>query len=263
MGPQAAMAAVGVVTGVVGMFKAGRDKRNAEEDAFEMQQRIQELENSRQAIINPYSGIESLADMASDLSGELSNPMANLGVATMAAEIQMEQTDLALANTLDTLQATGASAGGATALAQAAARGKKDVAASIEAQEAANEKLRAQGQQRLQEQQLAEKRRIQGINISEGQRVQDAGVKGNIFEFEKQEARDIMSLDRLAGQEAQARQDVASANAAFSGALGSITGGVTGFLGSKPGNDEDEDGGGGGGQKDYKALFNSYRGKLV
>ena len=71
-----------------------------------------------------------------------------------------------------------------------------------------------------------------------------------------------MSLDRLAGQEAQARQDVASANAAFSGALGSITGGVTGFLGSKPGNDEDEDGGGCGGQTDYKALFNSYRGKL-
>ena len=30
MGPQAAMAAVGVVTGVVHMFKAGRDKRNAE-----------------------------------------------------------------------------------------------------------------------------------------------------------------------------------------------------------------------------------------
>ena len=35
----------------------------------------------------------------------MSNPFASLGVATQAAEIQMEQTDIALANTLDTLRA--------------------------------------------------------------------------------------------------------------------------------------------------------------
>ena len=34
--------------------------------------------------------------------------------------MQAEEADIALANTLDTLRATGASAGGATALAQAA-----------------------------------------------------------------------------------------------------------------------------------------------
>ena len=113
--PQMAMAAVGVVTGVVGMFKASSDKKKAEAEAFRMQQKIQEFENNRQEVVNPYAGVESVADMASDLSGEMSNPMANLGVATQAAEIQMEQTDIALANTLDTLMATGASAGGATA----------------------------------------------------------------------------------------------------------------------------------------------------
>ena len=113
--PQMAMAAVGVVTGVVGMFKASSDKKKAEAEAFRMQQKIQEFENNRQEVINPYAGVESVADMASDLSGEMNNPMANLGVATQAAEIQMEQTDIALANTLDTLMATGASAGGATA----------------------------------------------------------------------------------------------------------------------------------------------------
>ena len=63
--------------------------------------------------------------MAKDLSGQMSNPFGNLGVATQAAEIQMEQSDIALANTLDTLRSTGASAGGATALAQAALQSKK------------------------------------------------------------------------------------------------------------------------------------------
>jgi hypothetical protein len=52
----------------------------------------------------------------------ITNPYENLGVATQAAEFQAEQADIALANTLDTLLATGAGAGGATALAQAALR---------------------------------------------------------------------------------------------------------------------------------------------
>ena len=93
---------------------------------------------------------------------------------TQAAEIQMEQTDIALANTLDTLRATGASAGGATALAQAALQSKKGIAASIESQEAQNEKLRAQGEQQLQQQKISEQQRLQGIEISEGQRIQNA-----------------------------------------------------------------------------------------
>ena len=89
--------------------------------------------------------------MAKDLSGMVSNPYANLGVATQAAEMQIEEADIALANTLDTLRATGASAGGATALAQAALQSKKGVSASIEQQEAQNEKLRAQGESNLQQ----------------------------------------------------------------------------------------------------------------
>ena len=233
--PQMAMAAVGIVTGVVGMFKASSDKKKAEAAARRMEQKIQEFENNRQEVINPYAGVESVADMASDLSSEMSNPFASLGVATQAAEIQMEQTDIALANTLDTLMATGASAGGATALAQAAARGKKDVAANIQAQESSNEKARAQGEQNLQAQQIAEKRRVQGINISEEQRVQEAEAKGSIFEFEKQETRDVMSLNRMAGQEAQARQDIASANSAFGAALGGVAGAAMGGMASIPG----------------------------
>ena len=142
-------AAVSIGIFLVKNGKAKKKERAAQREKARIQRQISAFESSRQAITNPYAGVTSLAGLATDLSENLSNPFANLGVATSAAEIQMEQTDIALANTLDTLQATGASAGGATALAQAAQRSKKDVAASIEKQEADNEKLEAQGEQRI------------------------------------------------------------------------------------------------------------------
>jgi hypothetical protein len=91
---------------------------------------IKKLEGQRQNLVNPYA--------------KVSNPYQNLAVATRAAEMQAEQTDLALANTLDQLRQTGA--GGATALAQAALKSKQGISASIQTQEAQNQKLEAQGQ---------------------------------------------------------------------------------------------------------------------
>jgi len=87
-----------------------------------------------------------------DMKSMVKNPYENLGVATQAAEMQATQTDQALANTLDTVQATGMGAGGATALAMAAAKSKQEVSASIEKQEADNQKLKAQGEQQKQQQ---------------------------------------------------------------------------------------------------------------
>jgi len=231
-------AAVSIVGGLIGNSKAKKQARAAEREKARINRQITAFENNRQDVINPYAGVTSLAGLATDLSENLSNPFANLGVATSAAEIQMEQTDIALANTLDTLQATGASAGGATALAQAAARSKKDVAAGIEQQEAANEKLSAQGEQRLQEQQNAEKARIQGVQISEGGRAQNAQAQGAAFEFGAQENRDNAKLDRLAGGLDQARVDQSNANAAQNantsaliGSIGNITAGAAAGMG--------------------------------
>ena len=102
-----------------------------------------DLEANRQEIISPYEDMTSL-------SGMMSNPMANLSVATQATDIQIEQTDIALANTLDTLRESGGGAGGATALAQAALQSKKNVAADIESQEKSNEDKRAAGEQAAQ-----------------------------------------------------------------------------------------------------------------
>ena len=120
--------------------------------------------------------------------------------------MQAEEADIALANTLDTLRASGASAGGATALAQAALQSKKGVAASIEMQEAQNEKLRASGEERLQAAQTQEQVRVQGVNIQEGRRMQQADAMGRSFQFNKQEARDNSKMTFL-------RQSYTTANA--------------------------------------------------
>jgi hypothetical protein len=203
--------------GLFGSSAAKKRARAARREKLAKEKELNRLEASRQAVINPYESTK-------DLSGMLSNSFADLGVATQAAEIQMEQSDIALANTLDTLRATGASAGGATALAQAALESKKGVSASIEQQEAQNEKLRAQGEQTLQQQKMAE-----------GQRVQQAEASGKQFMFNATEQRENAKLNRVAGQMQQAAQQEAQAKAdqsaawagAFTGAAGAIAGGVT------------------------------------
>ena len=161
---------------------------------------LKTLENNRQAIINPYEGVTSLSDMVTNLSGNLSNPFASLGVATGAAEMQIEEADIALANTLDTLRATGAGAGGATALAQAALQSKKGVSASIEQQETQNQKLRAQGEQQLDQMKMSEAQRVQSGQFGEAQRIQQAGVSGKSFVFGEKERRETEQLNRKQAQ---------------------------------------------------------------
>jgi hypothetical protein len=162
----------------------------------------------------------------------MSNPMANLSVATKAAEMKIEQADISLANTLDTLRATGSGAGGATALAQAALQSKKGVAADIEAQEKSNEDKRAAGEERLEQRVAAEKQRIQGISISEGAREQQAMAQGRAFEFQAQEQRDISKLNRLYGQQSQAQGAAAAARqsetSAIMGGINALGGAISG-----------------------------------
>jgi hypothetical protein len=217
--------------------KAKKDANSAKGRRRRAEAKMESIKDSRQDIVNPYAGVTDLSSMATDLSGNLNNPFAQLGVATQAAEIQMEQSDIALANTLDTLRATGASAGGATALAQAALQSKKGVAASIEGQEAQNEKLKAQGEAALNQQKMSEAQRLQGIAISEGQRVQSADAAGAQFEFQAQENRTNADLDAAQGKITQASQDVAqanqnraSANAGFMSAVGGIASSTIGSL---------------------------------
>ena len=136
---------------------------------------------------------DSIADQEKALQ-KIGNPYANLGVAAKASEFQAEQADISLANTLDTIRATGGGAGGATALAQAALTSKQGISADLQRQEASNQKLYAQGED---------------------------------TRFSRQESRDLMKLDRtqaMLDQERQTEMDMRQAKyAAFGNIAGSAT----------------------------------------
>ena len=230
--------AVNLIGGLFGGGAAKRRQRRAMAEKRRLEGKLDSLEKSRQAIINPFEGVTDLSGMVKDLSGMVSNPYASLGVATQAAEIQIEEADIALANTLDTLRATGASAGGATALAQAALQSKKGVSANIEQQEAQNEKLKAEGEANLERLQMAEAQRIQSVGLGEAQRVQQAGVAGKQFTFQQREQREMQQLDRVSAQisgaqqqAAQAASDRAAISSSMISGLGNIAGSYIGAAG--------------------------------
>tara|TARA_R110000851_G_scaffold330504_1_gene503403 strand:+ start:216 stop:908 length:693 start_codon:yes stop_codon:yes gene_type:complete len=224
-------AAASLVTGLVGGISAGRQAKRARKLAEKSEQRVKNLENNRQAIINPYENTTDLSGLAKDVSGMASNPYANLSVATGAAEMQAEETDIALANTLDTLRSTGSSAGGATALAQAALQSKKGIAANIQEQEVNNEKLKAQGESTLEAIKMSEAQRMQMVNMSEAQRMQSADAQGKAYVFETKEQRDVDQLARASAQGQQARAQQIQSNTDVAGALGGALGGVVSSLG--------------------------------
>lgn len=123
-------------------------------------------------ISNLRSGAEDYSGLATDTSILASNPYAQLQVSTQAADLQAQQTDQALANTLSTIRATGSSAGGATAIAQAALQSKLGIAATIEQQEARNTQLRAEGQQQIETIKMGESQRLQNLALSERLRLE-------------------------------------------------------------------------------------------
>ena len=190
--PEVAGSIAKTVPAIMGMHQANKAK-NAIEGPGGYQEKLENLERNRQELVNPYATV--------------SNPYANLQVATKAAEMQAEQSDIALANTLDSLRQTGA--GGATALAQAALKSKQGVTANIQQQEAQNQRLYAQGQQQME---MAKARGTAGI-------------------MSMQETREEAQLDRLQGQIdlAQQQREAGSGIAAASGA--SALGGLASLMG--------------------------------
>jgi hypothetical protein len=140
---------------------------------------------------------DSIADQEKALQ-KIGNPYANLGVAAKASEFQAEQADISLANTLDTIRATGGGSGGATALAQAALTSKQGISASIQQQEASNQKAYARGED---------------------------------TRFSRQESRDLMKLDRTQAMLDQERQTELGMRQAKYAAFGNIAGSATTLAG--------------------------------
>ena len=184
------------VPAIMGFHQANKSK-NAIED---YQTKLDNIEKSRQQIVNPYANV--------------TNPFANMQVATKAAEMQAEQADISLANTLDNLRETGA--GGATALAQAALRSKQGISANIQQQETQNQKLAAQGQQRMEM----------------------AKAQGEQARFNMQENRDVRDINRLQMQMDLAQQQRAAGLATGAAALASGIGGLSTFINPEAKNNE-------------------------
>ena len=203
-----------IASGIFGASSAKKREKAARKERLRLTKKLKNLEDNRQEIINPYAGV-------TDLTSMLSNPMASLSVATGAAEMKIEQADISLANTLDTMRATGGGAGGATALAQAALQSKKGVAASIESQEKANEDKRAAGEQQLQAQRVAEQKRLQ-----------QAEVSGAGFVFGQTENREVAQLDRTAALLGASKQAEGQAQADRTAAITGAIGGVADAFGS-------------------------------
>ena len=209
----ATMAIVAIVGGVatltaagINAYQADQNRKAEEEKAQDLENRIAEFEAARQPVINQSEEIRAL-------KSQVFNPYANLGVATKAADLQIQQTDQALANTLDTIQATGAGAGGATALARMAAKSKAQVSASIEKQEADNNKLRARGEADALKQKLE---------------IEKSAIREEAAAWGRQETRDLTTLDRLAGLQENAQ---AQAQAYEQQTYDAIAGGVEGATG--------------------------------
>lgn len=197
------MGAISVGSQIYSGIKAKNAAESAKTEADKLKQQLADLENSRQEVYNAAEDIRGL-------TGQITNPYANLSVATQAAEMQAEQADISLANTLDAMRAGGMGAGGATALAQAAARSKQGISSSIEQQEARNEQLKAQGEISIQNQKLA---------------LEQAAIGAEQQAWQQQENRELMQLDRtqalIDNQMAQQMQYQADATSAFTGAASS------------------------------------------
>jgi len=208
---------VAVVASTTNAIMSNKKRKNAAEAKEDMQREIDTFIANRQPVIDNSDDIRALAE-------QVTNPYANLGVATQAAEFQAEEADMALAQTLDVVASTGASAGGATALARAALQSKRGIAASIEQQEIKNQAMAAKGEQIAQQQRLNLQLQAEAEEVSA---------------FDRQERRDdvILGMKRQdevfqANLEQQMSMATQAAVVDTISATGNLAGGVTsGFKG--------------------------------
>lgn len=207
-------AAAGVTSGAIAANKAKKEGQRQDAQAKTQQDALAALEAERPVMKNPYENMQNQFE-------DLSNPYANLTVATEAFKMQAEQADQALANSLDAMMETGQAAGGATALAQAALESKRGIAASINAQETQNNKLRAEGQASV------EKAKAQGAqNLQQLMGQADMTVQKDAIAFKEKQ------MDRAAGLMDNAMQNAADARAARTAAISGIGQSVASSAGS-------------------------------
>tara|TARA_R110000744_G_scaffold297182_3_gene406983 strand:- start:2152 stop:2847 length:696 start_codon:yes stop_codon:yes gene_type:complete len=176
-------AGVSLLAGGIGKIHANNKARQQEIKAKQYERDLKAFEASRQAVINQAGDIRNL-------KSQVNNPYAKLAVATQAADLKIEQTDQALANTLDKINQSGTGSGAATAMARMAAASKAQVGATIETQEVQNQKLRVEGEAAADQRKMA---------------LEQAALGAEVAAFDRQEGRDLATLDRLSGLQENAQ----------------------------------------------------------
>lgn len=216
-----------VVGGIVGAKKAEDELDSIKAQKAANQAAMDNAIAKRQEITNPYAGITDLSGLARDLTSQITNPFNNLQVSTAAAKMQAEESDIALANTLDTLEQTGASAGGATALAMAALKSKQDVSKTIEEQEVKNAELEAQGEAQMNREKVAASQAYDEAVIQLKGRKEEADAKGEIFQFQANEARSNQDINRYTSMYLGAQAAENKMREVEADAWGDVFGGVS------------------------------------
>lgn len=150
-----------IIGSLIGGGKRRREQKAAEAELAQQKQSFMDFQ-----FTNPYAGLENVAE--------------DLTINQDAAQFQAQQTDAALAQSMQAAVASGGAPGGAQAIAQAALQSKRGVAADIARQEQANQmaqvnqagklqQLEAQGEEDLQSQQYIRQGEL--LNMASGRKV--------------------------------------------------------------------------------------------
>ena len=204
-----AQAVPGIIKGIGSLFggrKRRREERRARKQYNQQMSAFQnfQFDNAFENLTNPYENVE--------------NELEDLRVATQASEFAAQQQQQGLAQTLDALRGSGGGTGAAAiaqALAQQQSRNQQQIAARIEEQEIANERLAAQNAQQLSLTRAGADMSIQQAQAQGAMAVQDR-------EFDRTSTLLGMAQQRYA----TAQQARAQATADLGGALGTVGLGV-------------------------------------
>lgn len=200
-----AQAVPGIIKGIGSLF-GGRKRRREERRARSQYNRQMsafqnfQFDNAFENLTNPYEDVE--------------NELEDLRIATQASEFEAQQQQQGLAQTLDALRGAGGGTGAAAiaqALAQQQSRNQQQIAARIEEQEIANERLAAQNAQQLSLTRAGADMNIQQAQAQGAMAVQDR-------EFDKTGTLLGMAQQRYA----TAQQARAQATADLGGMFGSV-----------------------------------------
>jgi len=188
------------VAGIAGSLIGGGARRREQRRArAEFEAQKQALQDT--TFENTYAGLENVYE--------------DLTVNQQASQFQAQQTDAALAQSMQAAIASGGAPGGAQAIAQAALRSKAGISADLARQEQGNQALRAQAEQKLQADEAA------GADVLQTRNYQKQQQMVNLAAQRKQaaDAARAQATSQLVGGIGQLGSGVASA---FTGGASSL-----------------------------------------